>query len=213
MGPNHRDSLSVFEQRFLSGKPQLHPILNALAGMLLCMWDFYDPLCANTIIAWTFEYLTTACIEPDIERLPLVRGTQRFSWFVRRRTGMAIAFAVGIFTKSTQIDMMEYIQAVPDMDFWTCLTNDILSSVSFFFVLPLRFILKPHFFARFHKEELAGETVNYVHTRAYIENKAPLQVLAEMAEELRVSRNTIHKALSHSPRALRSWKIFERGYV
>lgn len=190
----HKDpsSFSVFEQRFLRGQPQLNPVLDALIDVLLRMWDLYDPLCANSIIASTFEYFTSTCIEPDIERLPLIRGTQRFSWFVRERTGVATAFALMMFTKSTQIDMMEYIQAMPDMNFWICLTNDVLS---------------------FHKEELAGETANYVHNRACLENKAPLEVLAEMAEELRVSRNTIHIALSKSPRALQAWKVWEHGYV
>jgi hypothetical protein len=66
---------------------------------------------------------------------------------------------------------------------------------------------------RFHKEELAGEKANYVSTRAYVENKAPLQVLAEMAHELRGARNVILKAISHSPDALRAWHVFECGYV
>ena len=131
MAPKHPSSFSVFEQRFLSGKPQLDPILDAFVGVLLRMWDFYDPLCANSIVVSTFEYVTSTCIEPDIERLPLVQGTQRFSWFVRERTGVGIAYALLTFTKSTEINTMEYIHAMPDMDFWICLTNDILSSVSF----------------------------------------------------------------------------------
>lgn len=67
--------------------------------------------------------------------------------------------------------------------------------------------------ARFHKEELAGETRNYVHIRAYIEDKTPLEVLAEIAEELRISRNTIHKVLSLNPKALQAWTVYERGYM
>ncbi|KAF8511707.1 isoprenoid synthase domain-containing protein [Gautieria morchelliformis] len=192
MAPKDPSSFCEFEQRFLTGRPQLNPILDALVSVLLRMWDLYDPLCANSIIAATFEFVTSSCLEPDIERLPLIRGTERFSWFVRERTGVATAFALMAFTKSTKIDLMEFIQAIPDINFWICLTNDILS---------------------FHKEELGGETGTYVHNRAYLENKAPLQVLAEMAEELRISRNTIHTALSNSPTALLVWEVFERGYV
>jgi hypothetical protein len=66
---------------------------------------------------------------------------------------------------------------------------------------------------RFHKEELAGEKSNYVHFRANAENLAPLEVLANMAEELRISRDTIHTTLVQSPNALKAWKVFERGYV
>ncbi|KAF8462081.1 isoprenoid synthase domain-containing protein [Gautieria morchelliformis] len=192
MAPKNPSSFIEFEHRFLSGRPQLDPVLDAFASVLLRMWDLYDPLCANSIIVAAFELISISCIEPEIEKLPLVQGAQEFSWFVRHRSGAGPAYALMSFTKSSQIDMMEYIQAVPFMDRWICLTNDILS---------------------FHKENLAGETGTYIHTRAYIENKAPLQVLAEIAEEMRTAINTIHLTLSDSPRALHAWEVFERGYI
>ncbi|KAF8511697.1 isoprenoid synthase domain-containing protein [Gautieria morchelliformis] len=192
MAPKDPSPFCAFQQRFISGQPQLDPVLDALAGVLMRMWDLYDPLCANSIIAGTFEFVTINCLELDMKKLPLIRGTERFPWFVRDRTGGGTPFALMAFTKSTKIDMMEFIQAIPDINFWISLTNDMLS---------------------FHKEELAGETGTYVHNRAYIENKAPVQVLAEMAEELRISRNTIHTALSNSPKALLIWQVYERGYI
>ncbi|KAF8480571.1 isoprenoid synthase domain-containing protein [Gautieria morchelliformis] len=192
MAPKNPSSFIEFEQRFLSGRPQLDPVLDAFASVLLRMWDLYDPLCANSIIIAAFELINISCIEPEIEKLPLVRGAEQFSWFVRQRDGLGPAYALMSFTKSSQINMMEYIQAVPVMDRWICLTNDILS---------------------FHKENLGGETATYIHTRAYIENKAPLQVLAEIAEEMRTAINEIHLTLSDSPRALRAWQVFERGYI
>ncbi|KAF8511698.1 isoprenoid synthase domain-containing protein [Gautieria morchelliformis] len=192
MAPKDPSPFCAFQQRFISGQPQLDPVLDALAGVLMRMWDLYDPLCANSIIAGTFEFITINCLEFDMKRLPLIRGTERFPWFVRDRTGGGIPVALLAFTKSTKIDMMEFIQAIPDINFWIALTNDMLS---------------------FHKEELSGETGTYVHNRAYIENKAPLQVLAEMAEELRISRTTIHTVLSNSPKALLVWEVYERGFI
>ncbi|KAF8480583.1 isoprenoid synthase domain-containing protein [Gautieria morchelliformis] len=192
MAPKDPSSYSGFEQRFLSGQPQLNPVLDAFASVLLRMWDLYDPLCANSIIVAAFELVTICCMEPEIEKLPVLRGAQRFSWFVRHGNGVGPAYALMSFTKSSQMNTMEYIQAVPVMDRWICLTNDILS---------------------FHKESLEGETANYIHTRACIDDKAPLQVLAEVAEEMQTAINTIQLALSDSPRALRAWKVFERGYI
>ncbi|KAF8458283.1 hypothetical protein JB92DRAFT_3078677 [Gautieria morchelliformis] len=144
----HKDpsSYSIFEQRFLSGQRQLNPILDAFAQ------------CASMHLG------NISCMEPQIEKLPLVRGAHRFSWFVRHRGGAGSAYALMSFMK-------------------------------------------------FHKENLEGETANYIHTRAYIDNKAPLQVLAEIAEELRTAINTIHLALSDSPRALHTWEVFEHGYI
>jgi len=51
----------------------------------------------------------------------------------------------------------------------------------------------PKFLFSFYKEELAGETQNYVHLRAKYENKSPLCVLQDMSNEIveacaRVSR-------------------------
>lgn len=210
---------SVFEQRFLSGQPQLNPVLDALVGVLLRLWDLYDPLCANSITSSVFNYFTATCLEANPQKLSLVQGTERFSDFLRTHTGVSIAFAAMMFTKSTEVDITEYFQAIPDMDFWIGLTNDLLSFVSPFFLsryphsLTRRRCFKFAYSTRFYKEELAGETTNYIHTRAYIENKAPLEVLAEMAKEMRVSKNSIHKALSHSPKALHVWKVFEYGYV
>ena len=134
MAPRDPTTFSVFEQRFLSGQPQLNPVLDALARVLMDMWDFYGPICANSIIAATFEFITSTCIEPELERMPLIRGIQRFSWFFRARTGMGVPYALFAFPKSARLGPMEYIQAVPDMDFWIDASNDLVSSV--FLSLP-----------------------------------------------------------------------------
>jgi hypothetical protein len=126
-----RDSTpcSQFEERFLRGQPQLDPVLDALSDVLLSMMKQYDSLCANTIIAAVFEFVTFCCIEPEVEALPLIRGAQRVPWFLRERTGVAAAFALMIFPKTRKINLLEYIQAMPDMNFWISVTNDLLSCV------------------------------------------------------------------------------------
>jgi len=183
---------SVFESRFLSGKPQLDPALDTLVEVLLRMWEKYDPLSANTQIASVFEFITSSCIEPDVETLSLIRGGQRIPWFMRERTGLGTGYALMAFPKTRKIHILDYIQGIPDMNFWIAVTNDLLS---------------------FHKEELAGEKTNYIHNRAYVENKAPLQVLDEISQELLSSRDAIRVALANSPNALKAWKDFERGYI
>jgi Trichodiene synthase (TRI5) len=136
MAPRDPSSFSGFQQRFLSGQPQLTPILDAFASVLLRMWDLYDPLCANTIITAALRLVTISCIEPEIEKLPLVQGAQRFSWFVRQHDGVGPAYALMSFTRSTQINIVNYFHAVPEMDRWICLTNDILSSVPLLLLSP-----------------------------------------------------------------------------
>jgi hypothetical protein len=146
-----RDSTpcTVFQERFLRGQPQLDPVLDALADVLLSMWTQYDSLCTNTIIAAVFEFITYSCIEPEVEALPLIRGAQRIPWFLRERTGVAAAFALMVFPKTRKINLLKYIQAMPDMNFWISVTNDLLSSVSHRLSRQGSVAnLKPHFLAQ-----------------------------------------------------------------
>jgi hypothetical protein len=69
------------------------------------------------------------------------------------------------------------------------------------------------FLFRFHKEELAGETGNYVHNRAYVEDVTPMQVLSDIGRELLEVRASIFAVLAKSPRALEAWQNYERGYM
>lgn len=130
MAPRDPSAFSVFEQRFLSGQPQLNPVLRALVEVFVRMWDLYDPLCANGIICGAFDLITSTCMQPELERQPLIRGTQRFPWFLRDLTGDANGYALMTFTKSIGVDMMAFVQVLDDMNFWICLTNDLLSSVA-----------------------------------------------------------------------------------
>ncbi|KAF9067422.1 terpenoid synthase, partial [Rhodocollybia butyracea] len=69
-----------------------------------------------------------------------------FPIYLRNRTGIAEAYAAAIFkhTKEQSLPLSRYIMALPDMSFYIVVMNDLLS---------------------FHKEELAGETVNMIHLR------------------------------------------------
>ncbi|KAJ7918942.1 hypothetical protein B0H13DRAFT_1868925 [Mycena leptocephala] len=90
------------------------------------------------------------------------------------------AAVCAIFPKQTHPDISAFIQVLPDIDEFSCLANDILS---------------------FYKEELAGETTNYIHSRAKTTLKHPKRVLVEMVREV----GDLH--------ALAAWKSFEDGFI
>ncbi|KIJ56159.1 hypothetical protein M422DRAFT_150404, partial [Sphaerobolus stellatus SS14] len=186
--------IQSFQQRFLSGKPQMDPVLDVLAEVLHLFWDYYDPLCCNGLIASALIFMTGSCIEISLDTMtiPLVPNVTRFAWFMRDGTGIARSFATFGFTKSRGMQAMDFIQAVPDMEYWMNVGNDLIS---------------------FYKEELQGETNNYIHIRARNENKSPVQVLSEIVQELVTSRDTIYAALAHNPTALSIWKGFEQGFL
>ncbi|KIJ55730.1 hypothetical protein M422DRAFT_152137, partial [Sphaerobolus stellatus SS14] len=185
-------SMQSFQRHCLSGQHQTHPVLDALMNVLHRLWDYYDTLSCNGIIRSVLTFMTSTFIEKSLETVPLVPNVTRFPWYLREATGVATPFATFGFTKSQGFQAMDFIQALPDMEYWLNLSNDLLS---------------------FYKEELQGETRNYVHTRSQNENKSPIEVLSEIKEELVASRNTIYAALAHNSEALAIWKAAEQGYI
>ncbi|KIM76109.1 hypothetical protein PILCRDRAFT_78099, partial [Piloderma croceum F 1598] len=155
-------------------------------------YDHYDIFVMNTILTATFDFVNLSCMEPTVESLPLIREAGSFPWYLRDQTGVGKAFTLFMFTKSSKIAITDYIQAIPNMNYWICCVNDFLS---------------------FHKEELAGETGNYMHNRAYMEGITAVQVHADMGRELLEKQASIHTILAKSPHALELWQIWERGYI
>ncbi|KAF9067448.1 terpenoid synthase [Rhodocollybia butyracea] len=73
-------------------------------------------------------------------------ASMHFPIYLRHRTGVGEAYAAVVFkaTKEQGLPLSRYITALPDMSLYIVLLNDLLS---------------------FHKEELAGETINMIHIR------------------------------------------------
>ncbi|KAF8220530.1 terpenoid synthase [Tricholoma matsutake] len=185
-------AFSAFEQRFLRGLPQLEPVLTVFAEVIISLCEHYDTLTANAILTATFEFVNSNCMEPAIESVPLIRDAGRFPWYLRDQTGIGKAYALMAFPKTRKLPFTDYIQAVPDMNYWIATVNDFLS---------------------FHKEELAGEKGNYIHNRAYVEDSTSMQVLTDIGRELLEAQASIFAVLTKSPRAAETWWIFERGCI
>jgi hypothetical protein len=66
---------------------------------------------------------------------------------------------------------------------------------------------------RFYKEELAGETNNYVQVRSKATLKHPNQVLVEMVQEVGDLHARITATLEQQPEALVAWKTLEYGFM
>ncbi|KAG6907385.1 hypothetical protein DXG01_009076 [Tephrocybe rancida] len=182
-----------FQQRFLLGKEQLDPVLDAFAAVLYRMCGQLPAMFGNLFLSATFDFITATCAEPEIEALPVLRSAKRFPTFLRDRTGLGVPYSLMVYPKSRPVDFVTCFRALPDMNFWIAAINDILS---------------------FYKEELAGETVNYIYNRAKVEDNTPLEVLLTVRDELLEASDNITNALSSSaPEALAAWKDFESGVM
>ncbi|KAG6844327.1 hypothetical protein H0H87_007733 [Tephrocybe sp. NHM501043] len=182
-----------FQQRFFRQEQQLDQVLDAFADVLRRMCRQYSALFGNLFLSATFEFITATCAEPGIEALPVLRGAKRFPTFLRDRTGLGVPYALMVYPNSRSMDFVTCFQALPDMNFWIAAINDLLS---------------------FYKEELAGETVNYIYNRAKVDNSNPLHVLLTIRDELLEASDNVTRALSgHAPAALKAWKDFEAGVM
>ena len=68
---------------------------------------------------------------------------------------------------------------------------------------------------RFYKEELASETKTYVHHRAYLEGKTPLQILSEIKRGAVVAGENALDILTRfgSESSVKAWQRWEYGYA
>lgn len=118
--------LKEFGQRLLTGKPQLDPVLTVFVEVLNNMWQIYDPLIASLILNGTFQFVSYTCLEPQLEKKHLIRGEDRFAWYLRDATGIFNYGLLG-FTKEDGFSAVDLIQALPNFSFWFSATNDLLS--------------------------------------------------------------------------------------
>jgi len=80
--------------------------------------------------------------------------SMEFPCYLRQKTGAGEAFVAPVFraNRMQRLPLTRYIQALPDLQFWTNAMNDVLS---------------------FHKEQLDGETFTYIHLRNQALSSAP----------------------------------------
>jgi len=67
---------------------------------------------------------------------------------------------------------------------------------------------------RFYKEELAGETATYIHNRAKVEGKTPMDVFGQLRFELAEAAKSIDAVVGGSTaNIIEAWSEYEFGYM
>ncbi|KAG7090688.1 hypothetical protein E1B28_009785 [Marasmius oreades] len=189
-------ALEDFQSKLFSRELPNDPVLQLLTEHLSDMYRFWDPLPANCITGATLEFVTGCALEinAEIQRIEPSSSPSSWPYYLRAKTGVAPAYAFMIF-KTISGSMSRYMQVIADICLFIDLTNDVLS---------------------FYKEELAGETVNYIHNRAAVVGKLPIDVVSEVASEALAAYDRVTAALQptfQSDDAIRAWKTFVNGYV
>ncbi|KKY30306.1 putative longiborneol synthase [Diaporthe ampelina] len=186
--------LAHFQARFYTGQPQPSLLLDHFAQTLRNTYQYYDPIIANTIVLSALAFVNSNALEARREFQELVPSQAAASWpyYFRDKEGLPDTYSGFIFPKALYPDIGCFLQAIPDMGRFINLTNDILS---------------------FYKEEIAGETKNYVNSKAKSENKTAMTAMTEIVADTAQRYLSVTTILATKETYARAWHEYVMGYV
>ena len=187
-------------------------MLDTFAETFTSIYEIYDPLFANFIITSGLEFIGVSCVETQIETFTPVHTPAHFPWFLRSRTGAAICFRLIMFPKSGNHDFLACLRAMPDMEYSVAVTNDFFSYVFPSRVSVWQIVMKG---VRFYKKLVGNETNTYVHHRAHLEGKTPLQTFSEIKNEVILAGENMLDILTRfsNEATVKAWQQWEYGYA
>ncbi|KAI0670935.1 terpenoid synthase [Trametes maxima] len=191
---NHRgEDLAEFGRYFIRGQKQPHPVLQRAALQLLEMHEYYPRIGADSIVISSLDAFVGMYIEHASKDTLISPGATKYPYFLRLKTGLVPPYGHFNFPKGWRDPAdQRYLQLLPEIDLMTIAINDILS---------------------FYKELLSGETNNHVHMRAAAEQKTPMMVLREFAEEALVTTRKIEALTSDDPQLAEIYRSYLMGYT
>ncbi|EKM53546.1 uncharacterized protein PHACADRAFT_125341 [Phanerochaete carnosa HHB-10118-sp] len=186
-------ALSEFVQRLQSGRPQLHPVLDLFADNLRHMTDFFNLYSATTVVTDTINFVNCTLFERHLEDMRLCPSASQYPLYKRARNGLGEVFAAFIWDKFSFPDVSTHIQAIPHAfpSLMHLTLSDILS---------------------FYKEELAGDTKNFIHDRARVTGKDTRTVVVELLEDVVAAVHRVREILE-GEKEREAWERFLSGYI
>ncbi|KAJ7493474.1 isoprenoid synthase domain-containing protein [Mycena latifolia] len=117
-----------------------------LRGLAIVPWINYIDACLMERDIFTATRAPNTLVQPGNSNGHLDALALKFPHYLRSKSGIAEAYAAGIFkaNKEQSFPLSKYVRVLPDLTFYIEVMNDLLS---------------------FYKEELAGETHNLIHLR------------------------------------------------
>ncbi|RPD62211.1 terpenoid synthase [Lentinus tigrinus ALCF2SS1-6] len=190
LGERDLDAVMRFTGRFAKGEEQPNPVLNRLAGLLRQAHELWTQYGADAIIAGTLDAVTAMYVEYTAQALVIKPSATRFPYYLRTRAGIGPPYIHFVFMNSWRPTPQSYLQLLPYMEHWTLGTN-----------------------LSFYKEELAGETNNYVHLRAAAEETSATDVLRELVNEVLETAGKMSVLTSQDPELAALWEKYFQGYL
>lgn len=179
-----------FNERFISCQPQGDPILSALDVLLRELNCLHSPLVSNLIIASTLNFMSSNCLDKETKDMQISPTAPFYPEFCRILSGLADGY--GLFIFPSMLPIQEYIQCMPDLRIVVNHTNDILS---------------------YYKEEIDGDTANYLSLMATSRAIPKQDFLHEVVEKTVQAHHSILECLRPYTEAYDAYVSFFKGFV
>lgn len=161
-----------FNERFVNCQPQGDPILNAFDVLLREITCLHSPLVSNLITTSTLNFVSSNCLDNETEDMQILPQTPLYPEYSRVLSGVADAYALFIFP--SMLPIRQYIQCMPDLRIVINHANDILS---------------------YYKEEIEGDTANYLSLIAVSRSINKQDALGELIEKTVQAHHNILECL------------------
>ncbi|KAI0154541.1 isoprenoid synthase domain-containing protein [Xylariaceae sp. FL1272] len=165
----------------------------AWSDVLRLSYKHYSPMVANFIVTSALNFVNARVLErTEVPKMTCTAGGQAWPYYFRDKNGVAEAYVWFSFPDIICSDVASYIEAIPDMNKFICLTNDILS---------------------FYKEECAGDDDNYIRSRARYESSDISTVFKAVIRDCVDAFKCIRIVLQGKGPAAEAWLNHAMGFV
>ncbi|EIW59698.1 terpenoid synthase [Trametes versicolor FP-101664 SS1] len=192
LGEHDPGAVMQFTRRFVRAEPQPHAVFECLASVLRRAHELWPQFGADCIITGTLDALAANHVECTTRGMAVKPHATRYPTYLRLRAGIGAPFTHFVFPNCWRETPESYVQILPEIDHWTLGANDILS---------------------FYKEELAGETNNYIHLRAAAEQTSTDAVLRRLVEEVTDTARRVVKIAADDEELSRIWNRYMQCYL
>ncbi|KAG2117470.1 isoprenoid synthase domain-containing protein [Suillus clintonianus] len=182
--------LRRFNERFVNHQPQDDPLMKALDSLLRDVARHYSPPVSNLMVTSSLNSLSSILLDSETKDMQISKQTPLYPEYCRRLSGMSDLFAFSIFP--SVLPLREYVQCLPYLHIVINHTNDILS---------------------YYKEEIDGDTANYVSLMASSRGLTKQDVLQEVVETTVQAHHNILEFLRPHTEAYEAYVSFFDGYV
>ncbi|KAG1780099.1 isoprenoid synthase domain-containing protein [Suillus placidus] len=182
--------LHSFNENFVNCRPQGNPLLNAFDELMREAHHHYSPLVANMIITSSLDFISGIMLEHGTNNMQVSTDAPSYPDYCRVLGGVASAYSLFIFPST--IPYRQFIQSMPDVMFIVNTVNDILS---------------------YYKEEMEGETTNYVSLVAASGKLTKRDALHGIIEKTMQAHHNIIGCLKPCPEAYDAYLSFFYGYI